>query len=136
MGRGMSFPKRGKSFPTGTNAGGKSGRRAESRLFAAEIASALNAALGGTTAHIKIVAAWTGANERTVKNWFAGHYGPSGDHLIALVKHSDEVLSVVLSMADRRQILVSSKLDEIERRLMELTEFLRTGRSEQGRIAD
>lgn len=38
---------------------------------------------------------WTGATERTVKYWFSGERGPSGDHLIALARHSDAVLYVV-----------------------------------------
>jgi hypothetical protein len=44
---------------------------------------------------------WTGASERTVKYWFAGERGPSGDHLIALARHSDAVLYVVLALAGR-----------------------------------
>ena len=44
---------------------------------------------------------WTGANEKTVKNWFAGRYGPSGEHLAVLVRHSDEVLNAFLVMAGR-----------------------------------
>jgi hypothetical protein len=130
MGGGMSFPKKGNLFPPGTSADKTGDQRIDPRVFATEIASALNGALGGTTAHVKIVAAWTGANERTVKNWFSGHCGPSGDHLITLIKHCDEVLSVVLLMADRHQLLAASKLDEIEKRLIELTEFLRSMRDE------
>ena len=127
----MSFPKKGKSFPAGTNAGEAAAHRPGSKVFAAEVASALNSTLGGTSAHIKIVAAWTGANERTVKNWFSGRYGPSGDHLIKLVSHCDAVLSVVLIMAGRRQLLVGAKLDEVESRLVEFMEFLRKRRDEQ-----
>ena len=131
MGDGMSFPKTGNFFPAETGSAGNGDHRAGARVFAEQIACALNDALGGTTAHIKIVAAWTGANERTVKNWFSGHYGPSGDHLVTLIKYSDEVLSVVLSMADRRQLLVRSKLDEIEKRLVDLTSLLRAQRGKR-----
>jgi len=42
---------------------------------------------------------WAGASERTVKYWFSGERGPSGDHLIALARHSDAVLYVVLALA-------------------------------------
>lgn len=126
----MSFPKKGNLFPSGTSEQASGDQRISSRVFAAEIASALNGALGKTTARVKIVASWTGANERTVKNWFSGHCGPSGDHLINLIKHCDEVLSAVLLMADRRQLLIESKLDGIEERLTELTEFLRSRRGE------
>jgi hypothetical protein len=84
----------------------------------------LNSELGQTPAHIKIVAAWTGANERTVKNWFAGYYGPSGDHLVTLIRYSDAVLSAVLSMANRPDLLINSKFNEIEKRLIELTSLV------------
>lgn len=118
----MSFPKKGNSFPAAhTRLRCEGNLETNSKIFATEIAAALNSELGQTTAHIKTVAAWTGANERTVKNWFSGHYGPSGDHLVTLIRYSDAVLSAVLSMANRRGLLITSKFDEIERRLIELT---------------
>jgi hypothetical protein len=95
--------------------------KTNSKIFASEVAAALNNELG---AHIKIVAAWTGANERTVKNWFAGNYGPSGDHLVTLIRYSDTVLSAVLSMSNRQNLLKTSKSNEIERRLIELTSLV------------
>jgi hypothetical protein len=98
--------------------------KTNSKIFASEVAAALNSELGQTRAHIKIVAAWTGANERTVKNWFAGNYGPSGDHLVTLIRYSDTVLSAVLSMSNRQSLLKTSKFNEIERRLIELTSLV------------
>jgi hypothetical protein len=53
---------------------------------------------------------WTGANERTVKNWLAGTSGPSGEHLIGLITHSDEVLDVLLRSANRMHSLAAQKL--------------------------
>jgi hypothetical protein len=50
---------------------------------------------------IKTAMRWTGASERTVKYWFSGERGPSSDHLIALARHSDAVLYVVLALAGR-----------------------------------
>jgi hypothetical protein len=44
---------------------------------------------------------WTGASERSVKYWFAGERGPSGEHLLSLARHSDAVLIVLLALADR-----------------------------------
>src|SRR5438445_4287267 len=67
QGDGMSFPKRGKLFPPASPSEQSGYRRVDSQIFAAVVASALNDALGQTTAHVKIVASWTGANERTVK---------------------------------------------------------------------
>lgn len=120
----MSFPKKGKLFPA-ASVTEQTGRRVESQIFAANVASALNEALGQTTAHVKIVASWTGANERTVKNWFAGNYGPSGDHLVNLMKHCDPVFGAVLAMAGRPELLLALELNDIKGRVNELTTLLR-----------
>jgi hypothetical protein len=56
---------------------------------------------------------WTGANERTVKNWFSGRYGSSGDHLMALANHCDEVMEAIIRMTGRKvfwSAFVSAKL--------------------------
>ena len=42
-----------------------------------------------------------GASERTVKYWFQGKRGPSGEHLVSLARHSEAVLIVLLALADR-----------------------------------
>src|SRR6056297_3082908 len=93
---GMSFPKKGKFFPKengydGVQADGATGS------FAQEIAATLRRELGESRAGEKTVEGWTGANEKTIKNWFAGKYGPSGEHLVALVRHSDGVLIAFLA---------------------------------------
>jgi hypothetical protein len=112
----MSFPKKGKFFPSqagryGSNAGGGP---PDETCFAVEIAAALHRALGSTHAGIKIAAGWTGANERTAKNWFSGRYGPSGEHLVALARNSDEVFNTFLAMAGRPEQLAAEKLAEAE----------------------
>ena len=68
--------------------------------FSVKIWGATGSLLSGNQ-QIKMAMRWTGASERTVKYWFAGERGPSGDHLIALVRHSDAVLYVVLALAGR-----------------------------------
>jgi hypothetical protein len=68
------------------------------------IAMALHDELDDTHRAIKIAMRWTGASERTVKYWFSGERGPSGDHLIALARHSDAVLYVVLALAGRHVV--------------------------------
>ena len=65
------------------------------------IATALIDDLGMTHRAIKTAMAWTGASERTVKYWLAAERGPSGEHLIALARHSDSVFLTILLMADR-----------------------------------
>jgi hypothetical protein len=65
------------------------------------IAAALHAELGGSRALIKTVMRWTRASPRAVKQWMAGNVVPGGLHLIALMRHSDAVLRVVLMAAGR-----------------------------------
>jgi hypothetical protein len=66
------------------------------------IAKALRRELSGSHKSEKTMMRWTGASGRTVKNWVSGQRGPSGVHLIALMRNSDEVLKAVLNMAGRR----------------------------------
>ena len=84
------------------------------------VAYALRNQLGTTHQAVKTVMRWTGAGERTVKNWFAGISGPSGQHLIALIRHSDEVLEVLLLSAGRQQITVAKKLVDTRNKLAEM----------------
>ncbi|MDF3605290.1 hypothetical protein PE067_03415 [Paracoccus sp. DMF-8] len=114
----MSFPKKGKFFP-------KESGYAADNWFAAEIASALRRSLGDSRAGAKIVASWTDANEKTVKNWLAGRYGPSGEHLVALARHSDEVLGMFLAMAGREELMAATKLAAAERAIAELLDAVR-----------
>ena len=72
--------------------------RSDSRV---EIAAALHRQYDGLHGGIEIVVQLTGANERTVRNWFDAKNGPSGELLIALCRHSDEVLATVLNLAGR-----------------------------------
>jgi hypothetical protein len=65
------------------------------------IALALHAELGSTHRAIKTAMRWTGASERTVKYWFAGERGPSGEHLILLARHSDAIVLVLLALSER-----------------------------------
>jgi hypothetical protein len=94
--------------------------RGGARRFAAGIAAALRDALGDTHRAVKTVMKWTGANERTVKNWFSGITGPSGEHLIELVSQSDAVLEAFLGIAGRRDILDSKRMIDAHGRLAEM----------------
>ena len=98
--KGKSFPKKGKSFPKRGGDGG-SDFSLDDHAFAMKIASALKSELKDRNSRAKLVAGWTGANERTVKNWILGRYAPCGRHLVVLAQHSDQVLNAILSMADR-----------------------------------
>ena len=128
----MSFPKKGKSFPNCSN--GDGGSLDATINFALEIAAALERTLRDRNTRIKTVAGWTGANERTVKNWLSRQYGPCGAHLIVLIQHSDEVLNAVLSMAGRHDLVVAQKLVDLEQRLLELMSTVKELRSRGPRM--
>ena len=117
--KGKSFPKKGKSFPK--RGGDRSSNvNADDHAFAMKIASALKAELKGQNSRAKLVARWTGANERTVKNWILGRYAPSGRHLVVLAQHSDQVLNAILSMADRQDLHLARKVADLRRKVIEL----------------
>jgi hypothetical protein len=121
----MSFPKKGKFFP-GRNGQAAVGDGQHGTSFAGEIAAALRRSVGSGGGGAKIVAGWTGANEKTVKNWLSGRYGPSGEHLAVLVQRSDEVLSTFLAMAGREDLMAAVKLAAAERAIVELLEAVRS----------
>jgi hypothetical protein len=121
--RGMSFPKKGKSFPK-RDGNGSSNANLDDQAFALKIASALNSELKDRNSRAKLVAGWTGANERTVKNWISGRYAPSGRHLVVLAQHSDRVLNAILVMADRQDLLLARKVGDLRRKVVELAAAL------------
>ena len=132
----MSFPKKGKSFPKSgdpNNSNGDGGSLNGTLNFAVEIATALERTLRDRNTRIKTVAGWTGANERTVKNWLSGQYGPRGAHLVVLIQHSDDVLNAVLSMARRHDLVVAQKLVDLEQRMLELVSTVKELRSRDPR---
>lgn len=126
----MSFPKKGKFFPK-ENGNIGHGEAVQGSCFAAEIAFALKRSLGDRRSGAKTVAAWTGANEKTLKNWFSGTYGPSGEHLVALARHSDEVPATFLAMAGREDLMIGIKLAAAEQAIAELLDAVRRLKDDQ-----
>lgn len=123
----MSFPKKGKSFPKkGRKRGGdgSSNFRLDDHAFAMKIALALKSELKDRNSRAKLVASWTGANERSVKNWILGRYAPCGRHLVILAQHSDQVLNAVLSMANRQDLLLAERVEDLRRKVFELATIM------------
>jgi pyocin large subunit-like protein len=108
------FPKKGNYFPNGTRA--EKGKVS----YPAAIAAALRSELGDSHQAVKTVMRWTGANERTVKNWLAGRRGPRGEHLLALIRHSNVVLEIVLQLAGREQIIAGKALFDARNALADM----------------
>jgi hypothetical protein len=116
----MSFPNRGKSFPKSNGHTKSGGPNKASTEFAHAMSVVLHRAFDGSVSKTKTVARLTGANERTVKNWFRGLYGPSGHYLVMLAQHSDEVFAAFLMLAGRYDALKSQEITNLEERLIVL----------------
>jgi hypothetical protein len=72
----------------------------------------------------EIDTAMTGANERTVKNWILGRNGPCRRHLVVLAQHSDKMLNAILSIADRQDLLLAPKVEDLRRKVFELAAII------------
>ena len=89
------FPKTGTVLP---NASSQSEQAA---IYARMVSAALRKDLGETHRETKTLMRWTGASERAVRNWLTASKGPSGEHLVVLIRHSQTLLEVVLERAGR-----------------------------------
>ena len=94
------FPKKGNEFPAEAKA-------ISSPELAGVIGKTLREELGSKQMAAIIVARWTGANEKTAKNWLAGTRCPSGPHLISLARESEAVMATLLVLA-KRELNVSA----------------------------
>ena len=92
--------------------------------FARAIATALHKEYGATHAAIKTVGELTGANERAVKNWFDAKNAPSGEFVITLCRHSNEVFETFLLMAGRVEHVKASRIVEATNKLREILVLL------------
>ena len=100
------------------------GKTLHAERFADAIARALHREFDSTHAAIKTVVALTGANERAVRNWFDGKNGPNGEFLIALCRHSDQVLETFLMLAGRTEHVKARKIVEAKQKLREILAFV------------
>lgn len=99
--------KKGRIFRNG------SGESAPRTVYAKTIAAALRAEPALQNQTIKKVQRWTGAGERTVKNWLDGISGPRGEHLLQLAYYSDSVFESILMLAERDSAVAGTKLRRI-----------------------
>ncbi len=88
--------------------------------FAEAVADALRREFGGTPGAVKKVVRLTRANERAVRNWFEAKNAPSGENLVILMRHSDEVLEAILRPADRQDLVAARKLSAAREKLQEM----------------
>jgi hypothetical protein len=110
------LPKMGKRFPN------RDGKGSAGLSYSRAIAAALRGELGETHQAIKIVMRWTGAGERSAKNWLGGTRGPTGEHLLSLIRNSDAVLNAVLRLAGREAVLPQVSLRHLRSGLVKIIE--------------
>lgn len=101
------IPKSGSRLPTTT-------ARPSEAEYLGQIRSALRGELGGTAAGTKTIMRWTGASERTARNWMSGAAGPSGYHLICLARESDAVQFAMLAMSGREEMTLLADIHAAE----------------------
>ncbi len=101
------FPKTGSRFPN------RAGRLTEADYITA-VSDALKAEFGSAGNASKTIQRWTGASDRSARNWLNGVAGPSGYYLMALARESDAVLSAVLEMTDRPDLAIAIDLHAVE----------------------
>jgi hypothetical protein len=109
------FPKTGKKFPRDA---------LPAPTYATLIADILKTELGNSHQAHKTLMRWTGANERTAKNWLSGSNGPSGEHLLHLMRNSDRVFEFVLKLSRRPAVLSNQRLTEIRNCLQATADLL------------
>lgn len=101
------FPKRGNKIH-------EDNRGASPDQVASAIGEALRRELGPTHQAAKTVMRWTGASDRSAKNWIGGTKVPSGGHLILLARHSDAVMTAVMVLARRDHLIVGPRLRALQ----------------------
>lgn len=82
------------------------------------VAGALSLELGKTHQAVKTAMRWTGASERTVKHWLAGTHAPSGLHMVALCRHSDDLQKQLLICAGRGELAVALEFTALREKLV------------------
>lgn len=115
MGNGL--PKMGNSLPLSPEA-------TIASSYESIIAGAIRRELGGSRHAIKTLMRRTGASARTAKNWLSGASGPSGAHLIELMRTSDDVFEAVLGMAGRDVLAPRGKVAEASELLKRALQLL------------
>ena len=100
------LPKSGNKVP-GAN-------RPTEDQYLERIRDALRQELGGHGGATKTIMRWTGASDRTARNWMSGAAGPSGFHLICLARESNAVLSAMLAMSGRAELALSADVHAVE----------------------
>jgi hypothetical protein len=111
--KGEELPKKGEKLPS------DQARQQLAQEFTQSIAAALKEEMA-RGASIKTIMAWTGAGERTVKEWLAGTYAPRSFQLECLFRSSEAVYARVMARTGRKAIVNRERLEAIRGQLTDL----------------
>jgi hypothetical protein len=122
------LPKSGRKLP-------KIRRAPSEAEYAEQISSALRLELGGTAAAVKMIMRWTGASDRSARNWMNGSGSPNGYHLLRLARECNAVFEAMLDLTGHQEARLAVDLHAAEvaiAKAMGAFEILRRQRSGQG----
>lgn len=100
------LPKSGNRFPTAP--------LPSEADYVRLITGALRDDLGEARGAAKTLMRWTGASNRTARNWIGGAVGPSGLHLVCLARQSDAVMAAFLAMSERQDLHLTADIHAVE----------------------
>jgi hypothetical protein len=109
------------------------GAKFTERDYASQIRQALRDELGGSRVAAKAIMRWTGASNRSARNWLNGAASPSGYHLLCLARESDAVLGAILSLSGRPELALSVDIRAIEIALARASGAISVLRRQQAR---
>jgi hypothetical protein len=108
--KGEELPKKGEESPSART------RQEQAREFAQAVADALKEEVA-RGASIKTIMAWTGAGERTVKEWLAGSNAPRAFQLECLIRSSEVVYERVMIRTGRKPVVNRQRLEAVRGQL-------------------
>ena len=76
------------------------------------MSEALRIDLGQTHRAAKTLMKWTGASEKSAKNWLCGTFAPSGHNLVCIMRESETVFRTILRLSRRESVAVTVDLIE------------------------
>lgn len=109
----------------------KSGNQIHRLYFAEAVAAALRQEFGSVADAMREASRLTGVNERTARNWVEAKNGPNGEFLIALCRHSDEVMKMVLNLAGRKAEARNVQIERAIALLNEASDVLRASKNDE-----
>ncbi len=110
LAKGEELPKKGGKSPSARI------RQEQAREFAQVIAHALRDEVA-RGASIKTIMAWTGAGERTVKEWLAGTNAPRAFQLEFLMRSSDLIYARLMARTGRTPVVNREGLEALRGQL-------------------